>query len=313
MSAFQGESILPPYPEGTPGYENRNGAYWPNLSPNVRTQLTLVEDWVIQENIDMNELCSYTIDHRLTMLRYLRANGLDSRKAIAHMQRNLLFRREKNVAELSTFRPEGILGCKMADLTTTYPHWHQGYDKTGRPVLYKMYGKFDASKVKKLCGGNYDNVMLYHLWEQEATANLCYQQSLKLNKIVETSTGIIDVKNMSMFQITRDFLNLVQQMAEIDQQQYPETLGRLYIINTPSAFPMVWKMVKPWIDPVTASKIHILSSPREYEPALAEFIGVENLPSNYGGVLPELNPTIHPYAQTIADMENVEIASACAY
>lgn len=313
MSAFQGEIDLPPYPEDTPGYDNKNGTYWPNLNPLVRQQLTLVEDWVNQENIDMNELCTYTLDHRLTMLRYLRANQLDSRKAIAHMQRNIIFRREKNVAQLSLLKPENILGFKMTDLTMTYPHWHQGYDKTGRPVLYKMYGKFDASKVKKLCGGNYDNVMLYHLWEQEATCNLCYQQSIKLNKIIETSTGIIDVKNMSMFQITRDFLNLVQQMAEIDQQQYPETLGRLYIINTPSAFPMVWKMVKPWIDPVTASKIHILSSPREYEPALAEFIGVENLPANYGGLLPELNTTIHPYAQTITDMENVEIASACAY
>ena len=51
---------------------------------------------------------------------------------------------------------------------------------------------------------------------------------------------------MAMGQITRDFLNLVKQLAEVDQKQYPETLGRLFIINCPAAFPFVWRFVKPW-------------------------------------------------------------------
>jgi hypothetical protein len=34
-------------------------------------------------------------------------------------------------------------------------------------------------------------------------------------------------------QVTREFLALVKGIAGIDSSQYPETLGRLFIINTP--------------------------------------------------------------------------------
>ncbi|RYY72300.1 hypothetical protein EON63_21115 [archaeon] len=37
--------------------------------------------------------------------------------------------------------------------------------------------------------------------------------------------GIVDVKDMTLFQITRDFLALTRAIADVDQGQYPETLG----------------------------------------------------------------------------------------
>ena len=45
-----------------------------------------------------------------------------------------------------------------------------------RPVLYKKYGKFDATLIKKLTGGSFDNVIKYHIWEQEVCATLCTDQ-----------------------------------------------------------------------------------------------------------------------------------------
>ena len=64
---------------------------------------------------------------------------------------------------------------------------------------------------------------------------------------METITGVIDVKDMKLSQITNDFLTLTKLLAEIDQKQYPETLGRIFIINVPSVFPFVWRMVRPWL------------------------------------------------------------------
>ena len=172
-----------------------------------------------------------------------------------------------------------------------------------RPVVYKQYGKFDASVVKKLAGGSFDNVIRYHVWEQEVAAQLCVAQSHKLECIVETVTGVIDVKDMKLSQITNDFLTLTKLLAEIDQKQYPETLGRIFIINVPSVFPFVWRMVKPWLDPATAAKIEIYAGPKEYEPALKNFIGEDNLPSNYGGKLAALSSEVHPYA-TFMSLKN---------
>jgi hypothetical protein len=87
---------------------------------------------------------------------------------------------------------------------------------------------------------------------------MCLAQSLKRNEIVETITGIVDVKDMSMGQITRDFLAMTRQIADIDSKQYPETMGRIYILNAPMVFPIVWRMVKPWLDPITVAKIFVL-------------------------------------------------------
>jgi hypothetical protein len=84
---------------------------------------------------------------------------------------------------------------------------------------------------------------------------LCQTQSLKTGRVVETMTAVIDVKGMRISQVTSDFLSIVKGIAKIDQSQYPETLGRFFIINTPSVFPFVWRGVKAFLDPAVAAKI----------------------------------------------------------
>ena len=51
------------------------------------------------------------------------------------------------------------------------------------------------------------------------------------------------------------------------------------------------------------SKIQILGPAKDYIPVLQDFIGVANLPSNYGGTLPALDSDIHPYSETMADFQ----------
>ena len=300
LELFDPAVLAFPYPDSTPGSQPNNGKYYTQLTPQSQEALTAVEQWVAKEKVDLRHLSNTDLHPALLLLRYLRANQFNPTKAIAHIQRNLEWRKTKDIDALILQRPEDILGCSLEELTAVFPHWHSGYDKTGRPVLYKQYGKFDAATVKKLCGGNFDSVSRYHLWEQEACGRLCIAQSKKSGQIVETITGVIDIKDMGLSQITSDFLKLVKSIAEIDQNQYPETLGRCFIINAPSMFPMVWRMVKPWLDPATVAKIQVLGGPKEHIPVLVDFIGEENLPSNYGGTLPPLSPQVHPYAETMS-------------
>ena len=48
---------------------------------------------------------------------------------------------------------------------------------SGRPVLYKQYGKFDVTKLKKIT--TMEAVMKYHIWEQEACLKLCVEKSIE--------------------------------------------------------------------------------------------------------------------------------------
>lgn len=70
------------------------------------------------------------------------------------------------------------------------------------------------------------------------------------------------------------------------------------IIGAPAFFSTVWGWIKRWFDPVTVSKIFILSH-AEVLPTLKSFIPTANIPKKYGGELdfswndrPKLDDTI---------------------
>jgi len=79
---------------------------------------------------------------------------------------------------------------------------------------------------------------------------------------------------------------------------YPETLDRIFVVGAPSFFPTVWGWVKRWFDPITVSKIFILSPANVYQ-TLSQYIDHDNIPKKYGGGLdfewgsmPNLEPAI---------------------
>jgi len=104
---------------------------------------------------------------------------------------------------------------------------------------------------------------------------------------VSSITIITDIGNVGLW----TFWNLkghMQESAKIASDRYPETLHRQYIVNAPSFFPTVWGWIKKWFDPVTTSKITILSgslTPKELREKLEVCIAPENLPKKYGGDL----------------------------
>lgn len=56
------------------------------------------------------------------------------------------------------------------------------------------------------------------------------------------------------------------------------------LIGAPSFFPTVWGWIKRWFDPVTTSKIFILSAD-EVKPTLTSFMPLSSIPKKYGGEL----------------------------
>jgi len=70
------------------------------------------------------------------------------------------------------------------------------------------------------------------------------------------------------------------------------------ILGAPAFFPTIWGWIKKWFDPITTSKIFILSH-HQVLPTLSQFIDRENIPKKYGGLLdfecgdmPNLDPQV---------------------
>lgn len=289
-----------PYPEGTPGadFKNNNGRYLRNLNDVNKAALVEIQAWVKTENVNLNDLCAYILSESLLLLRYLRANNFNTKKTKKHILKVIEWRRVQNIPELMKFTPEQILGCKMSDMIEKFPHWHFGYEKTGRPLLFKVQGEFDMKAIKALCGGNFERIFKYHIWEQELIGRVCYEQSLRSRTIIETSTVVLDVKGMTLSSLSSDFRTMMSALIKMDQEMYPETLGKMLIVNAPSVFPMIWGIMKPWFDPITAAKVTIQGT--EYKKVLQEQIGAANLPANYSGTRPALTKDQHPYGEAMA-------------
>jgi hypothetical protein len=54
-------------------------------------------------------------------------------------------------------------------------------------------------------------------------------------------------------------LGAIKKCITIDSAHYPERLKYMFVVNVPSIFTVFWKILKPWVDPVTLSKVSFLS------------------------------------------------------
>ncbi|KAM9887120.1 hypothetical protein OXX79_013846, partial [Metschnikowia pulcherrima] len=71
----------------------------------------------------------------------------------------------------------------------------------------------------------------------------------------------------------------VKFLTSIFEAHYPESLGIVIVHNAPWIFSTVWNIIKNWLDPVVASKIHFTKS---YED-LQKFIEPKYIPEYLGG------------------------------
>ena len=84
---------------------------------------------------------------------------------------------------------------------------------------------------------------------------------LRLRAAACAMAVILDVAGMSIGRhINKDFIWLVKPIAAHDQAHYPERMGVTYIVNAPGVFGLVWRTVRPFIDPATRDKIRIVTA-----------------------------------------------------
>lgn len=80
-------------------------------------------------------------------------------------------------------------------------------------------------------------------------------------------------------------LHAVKFLAKAFEANYPECLHAIWIHNAPWVFFTVWKLIRGWLDPVVASKIHFTNSVEDLE----KFTDRKYIPEFVGG-----NDKYHP-------------------
>jgi len=249
------------------------------------------------------------------LLRFLRARKWDVPAAVIQFQDTCEWRLEHDIDAFRQFAPgpERLFSCKDLDQETAsklfcdgverFPHLRLvkpredegawlffgmavafGVDKLGRPIHLQKSGlaSHRFAQMYSFAGQNpcYKIITDGYVRLQEIQAARMQESSERLGKRVTQQVVIMDMKGLSFWPDPRA-IAVFKEFLTVSQKYYPETLAIQFFLNTPPIFMAIWRLIKDWIDPVTANKMHLLGS--DYQSELLEYIHPDQLPIEYGG------------------------------
>ncbi|GAB7357013.1 hypothetical protein MBLNU459_g7841t1 [Dothideomycetes sp. NU459] len=244
-----------------------------------------------------------------TMLRYLRARKFVPQEAFGQFKDTEDWRKENQLDKLY----DTIDIDEYEATRRLYPQWTGRRDRRGIPLyLFEVahlntkavsaYESSTSSKNQSVTSKVPVKMMrLFALYENLCNFVLPLCSQIPDRPYPETpvsqSSNIVDISNVGLKQFW-NLKNHMQDASQLATAHYPETLDRIFIIGAPSFFPTVWGWIKRWFDPITVSKIFILSK-ADMKKTLEQYIDPDNIPKQYGGrldykfgELPNIEPII---------------------
>jgi len=162
-----------------------------------------------------------------------------------------------------------------------WPEYIYGNDKYGHPLVSMHVEQIDADKLTQM-----DEAHVLRLQGQKQ-ALYSYHK-----KVVSAQIGVqrykysllVDLNGAGMSLLSGKKRTIIKKVFDVGADHFPESIWKIYVVNTPFLFRAAWAMVKPWIHPITQAKVNIFGAPADAKKAMmADGFPEESLPDWLGG------------------------------
>jgi hypothetical protein len=207
--------------------------------------------------------------------KFLKARNYDVNNAAAMLTKHLQWREENKVDKVL----QEYFGATAdrPDIHAMYNNAFYGLDKESNPVFVERAGKAKVSEI--FSKFDTDFLQRWHIGCME-TGQQLYKKS--------GGNGILiiwDAEGVGMSHCSTAMINFLRATIAIDQDNYPEHLVRCIVINAGTVFKYGWKLMSPFIDANTKTKVVVYGS--DYKQVLQDLVQQDQLPAYLGGSFPE--------------------------
>ncbi|XP_037578170.1 SEC14-like protein 2 [Dermacentor silvarum] len=208
------------------------------------------------------------------LLRWLRARDFDVAKAERMYRHDLKWRKENGIDDmLQSYEPAEIV-------KENYPGGILYPCKDSRPLWMVPAGVDFQAFITSLTP---EVVQRHCTYLMEYTEFLKRSASKENGKEIQSQYMVIDLekfnlRNVYSWQAVKTLTNILQTMED----HYPECLEKGIIINAPNFFPVLWKMVRPFLTQRTTDKVEVYGKSGWKEHILS-IIDAAQLPVHWGG------------------------------
>jgi len=178
-----------------------------------------------------------------------------------------------------------LLSTTLPNERTYYESWPSaiyGTDSYGHLVNVERLADIKADTLQS--SFQLVDLLKHRIKHMEMIQHEKAQLSNSLQRRVYKHIYVFDLSGIGFKHASKSVVDILKPIFDLGQLYYPESLFRMYLINAPTIFYGMWKMVSGLIDVDTREKIQVLKNANQFiEMAISHGIPKEVIPEYLGG------------------------------